>query len=77
MRMLLLRTIRGSNYWCQDARVSPFALAGHVYREVGRACGMISKSSCLCTANAERVLAWKKKCADGILRVLLALDMFF
>ena len=38
---------------------------------------MISRSICLCTANAERLLAQNKKCADGILGVLLALDMFF
>ena len=45
--------------------------------KVGRACGVISKSICLCTPYADRVLARKEKDADGILRVLLALETFF
>ena len=43
-------------------------------RKVVRAHGIISKSICICTANAERVLARSKKNVDGILRVLLAVD---
>ena len=81
MPMLLLRTIL---YEVQivSAKMLEFrrwhwqGMSTSGRRKVGRAYGIISKSICLCTANAERVLA-RKKDADGILRVSLALDTFF
>ena len=82
LRMLLLRAIL---YEVQivNAKMLIFrcwhwqGMSTSCRRKVVRTYGIISKSICLCTANAERVLARNKKDANGILRVLLALDTFF